>query len=242
MGRRPIGRKAMTPAQRAKAYRDRKRPNPTRLKQERRAERERELAARTIAAAEALGAAGKLYGVLYADPPWDWETWSEKGMSRAPGYPTMTLDAIKALKVPAAPDCVLLMWATVPMLPQALEVMAAWGFTYRSHFVWLKDKSGTGYWNRNRHELLLVGTRGNVPAPAPGEQIDSVLEAPRGAHSEKPEIFQALVEAMFPHTPKLELFARGGPVSWWDRWGNEAETVGDGATASEAATLPEPRP
>ena len=66
----------------------------------------------------------------------------------------------------------LFLWATAPMLPQALEVMAAWGFKYKSHMVWVKDRTGTGYWFRNAHELLLVGTKGRIPAPAPGMQMD----------------------------------------------------------------------
>ena len=73
----------------------------------------------------------------------------------------MTLDAIKALDVPAADDCVLFLWATAPMLPEALEVMKAWGFTYKSRCVWVKDRPGTGYWFRDKAEELLVGVRGN---------------------------------------------------------------------------------
>ena len=80
-------------------------------------------------------------------------------------YPTMSLEEIKALDVAAiaADDCVLFLWATAPMLPQALEVMAAWGFAYETQFVWVKDRVGTGYWFRNRHELLLVGVKGENP-------------------------------------------------------------------------------
>jgi N6-adenosine-specific RNA methylase IME4 len=125
------------------------------------------------------------------------------------------------MKIPAARDCVLFMWATVPMLPQALNVMGAWQFVYVTNFVWIKDKPGTAYWNRNRHELLLVGTRGEIPAPAPGEQFDSVMEAPRGKHSVKPQIVREMIEKMFPNLPRLELFARGKPAEGWDAWGNE---------------------
>ena len=101
----------------------------------------------------------------------------------------------KSLLIPvlpsiAADDCVLFLWATNPMLPQAMEVMAAWGFTYKSHITWPKDKVGPGYWTRNKHELLLIGTRGDPPAPAPGEQPGSWIEAPRGEHSEKPDMFR----------------------------------------------------
>lgn len=135
-------------------------------------------------------------------------------------YATSELDVIKALDVPsiAAKDCVLWLWATVPMLPQALEVMAAWGFNYQSQFAWNKDRAGIGYWNRNQHELLLVGTRGDVPAPAPGTQWSSAIYAPRGKHSEKPEICYELIEAYFPNLPKIELYARKRRPEW-SAWG-----------------------
>ena len=80
--------------------------------------------------------------------------------------------------------------------------MPAWGFTYRSHLVWVKDRAGTGYWARSQHELLLIGTRGSVPAPSPGSQPASVIEAPVGRHSEKPPIFAEIIEALFPTLPR----------------------------------------
>jgi N6-adenosine-specific RNA methylase IME4 len=121
---------------------------------------------------------------------------------------------------------VLFLWATVPILPQALEVMAAWGFHYVSSAVWIKDKVGTGYWFRSRHELLLVGTRGSAPAPAHGLQWDSVIEQPRGEHSAKPEAVLELIEAYFPSLPKIEFNRRGPPRPRWAAWGNEvAETI-----------------
>jgi N6-adenosine-specific RNA methylase IME4 len=101
--------------------------------------------------------------------------------------------------------------------------MAARGFKYKSHFAWIKDKIGTGYWNRNKHELLLVGTRGDVPAPAMGTQFDSAIEAPVGVHSEKPDFAYAIVERHFPNLPKIELNARGAIARpGWDVWGMEA--------------------
>jgi N6-adenosine-specific RNA methylase IME4 len=193
-------------------------------KRERRDQRERELAERTRALPD------KRYGVIYADPEWRFEPWSrETGMDRAADnhYPTSELDDIKARDVTsiAADDCVLFLCATVPMLLQALEVMASWGFKYVSHFIWLKDKIGTGYWNRNIHELLLVGVKGDIPCAAPGTQWDSVLQAPTSfaqrAHSEKPAIFYELIEAYFPTLPKIELNARERRAGW-DAWGNEA--------------------
>jgi N6-adenosine-specific RNA methylase IME4 len=77
------------------------------------------------------------------------------------------------------------------MLRQAIRLMEDWGFDYRSHACWVKDRTGTGYWFRSRHEVLLLGVRGRPVAPAPGEQADSVIERPVGAHSEKPAARQA---------------------------------------------------
>jgi len=187
-----------------------------------RAKRERELAKRQRALPD------KRYGVILADPEWRFEPYSrETGMDRAADnhYPTSITEVIASRDVRsiAADDCVLFLWATVPMLPQAMLVMLTWGFEYRSHYIWLKDKIGTGYWNRNKHELLLIGTRGKVPAPAMGTQWHSVIEAPRGEHSEKPEIFLRMIEEYYPTLPKIELNRRGPARPSWDAWGFEAE-------------------
>src|SRR5215475_12760490 len=127
----------------------------------------------------------------------------------------------------AADDCVLGLWASVPMLVHALDVMETWGFAYKTHWVWAKDRIGPGHWNRNKHELFLFGTRGHVPCPAPGQQWDSLLEAPRRGGWEKPEIYREILEAYFPHIPKIELNRRGPPRHGWAAWGvaEEAEAV-----------------
>ena len=189
-------------------------------KQGRRAARERELADRIRALPD------RRYGVILADPEWRFEPYSrETGLDRSADnhYPTSTLDVIKARDVPSisARDCALFLWATVPMLPQALDVMGAWGFTYKSSFAWVKNRIGTGYWSRNQHEILLVGTKGAVPAPAMGEQWSSVLHAPTGRHSEKPWAAYEMIEDYFPTLPKIELNARAARPGW-DRWGLEA--------------------
>lgn len=174
------------------------------------------------------------FGVILADPEWRFEPWSrDTGMDRAADnhYPTSPTDAIIARDVPsiAADNCVLWLWAVVPMLPEAFAVMTAWGFKYKSHLVWLKTNDaidapavGTGYWFRNCHELLLVGVKGNVPAPAMGEQDRSVVAAPVGKHSAKPEIFLEVIEHYFPTLPKIELNRRGAARPGWQAWGNEA--------------------
>jgi N6-adenosine-specific RNA methylase IME4 len=203
-----------------------------------RADKERDLGVRTKAAnAELLErGAWRKYNVLYADPPWKFETFSAKGTRKAPNYPTMTAAEIGELAFGglAAPDCALFLWSTVPMLRSALEVLEGWGFVYKSSWSWTKEKITHGYWNRNRHEILLLGTRGAIPAPAQGTQADSVFEKctfasgvaggkpTRGNHSEKPLETRAMIEAYFPSCPKIELFARGPSVEGWDLWGNEA--------------------
>jgi N6-adenosine-specific RNA methylase IME4 len=190
----------------------------------RRKERERELAAKIIALPD------KKFGVIVADPEWQWEPWSHKtGMDRAAAnhYPTSVLAAIKDRDVPSivAKDCVLFLWATIPMLPHALTVMAAWGFDYKSHYAWGKDKFGTGYWSREKHELLLIGTRGKIPCPEQGKQWDSLIIAPRGEHSAKPECFLEMIEGYYPTMPKIELNRRGAPRPGWDAWGYELEAA-----------------
>jgi N6-adenosine-specific RNA methylase IME4 len=195
-----------------------------------REKRESALAAVTERASAELGT--KLYSVIYADPPWRFEPYSrESGLDRAADnhYPTLTLDAIRQISPPAANDCALFLWATAPMLPEALSVIEAWGFTYKSHFVWHKNHVGTGYWVRNQHELLLIATRGSVPAPAPGEQPPSVISADIAEHSRKPDVFAEIIAQMFPNACPLEMFARQ-PRAGWDVWGNE--TTGAGADAA----------
>jgi N6-adenosine-specific RNA methylase IME4 len=188
-------------------------------KRKNRAEKEAKLSRKITALPD------KRYGVILADPEWQFEFYAESGKdigSPDNHYPTSSIDEIKARDVPsvAANDCILFLWATAPLLPQQIEVMQAWDFEYKTHLIWVKDKAGIGFWFRNKHEILLVGTKGKVPAPAPGDNWQSVIEAPRRAHSQKPEIIYALIEAYFPSLPKLEMNARQNREGW-DAWGNE---------------------
>ena len=135
------------------------------VKQGRRIQRERELGGMQCALP------AQKFGVILADPEWRFEPWSRTtGMDRAADnhYPTSALNVITSRNVGsiAADDCVLLLWATAPMLPHALAVMEAWGFAYRSQLVWVKAKPpphleklicGTGYWFRNAHEAAAGG-------------------------------------------------------------------------------------
>jgi N6-adenosine-specific RNA methylase IME4 len=184
--------------------------------------RQREKAKRVAAIADQVPAPIQSLGpfpVLLADPPWRYED-AEPTRAVENNYPTMTLDEIKALDVPACDDSVLFLWATSPKLTEALEVMDAWGFTYRTCAVWVKDKIGMGYYFRQQHELLLVGKRGTLPVPDPEDRPSSVLAAPRAEHSAKPESVYALLERMYPTIERVELFARE-PRNGWAAWGNQ---------------------
>lgn len=172
----------------------------------------------------------KRYGVILGDPEWRFKAWSaETGMDRAPDnhYPTSETADIVARKVEdiAAEDCALFLWATAPMLEDALDVIAGWGFTYKTHVVWTKDRPGEargpGYWFTGEHELLLLATRGDPPCPAPGDQWRSSIAGAVGVHSEKPDWQYEMIEAYFPTLPKIELNARRARPGW-DAWGLEA--------------------
>lgn len=191
-------------------------------KRARRVQREHELATKITALPD------RRYGVIVTDPEWKDEVWSEEtGMDRHASnhYSTSAAEVIAVRDIPsiAAKDCVLFLWTTNQHLRIALAVMEGWGFEYKSNYCWGKDKIGTGRWNRSKHELLLIGTHGSVPCPAQGEQWESLIMAPRGKHSEKPECFLEMIEEYFPTLPKIELNRRGRPRRGWDAWGNEAE-------------------
>jgi len=163
------------------------------------------------------------YPVLYADPPWRYEHAESESRAIENQYPTMTLDDICALPVAdlATPDAILFLWATSPKLAESMRVIESWGFEYRTCAVWDKQKIGMGYYFRQRHELLLVATRGSVPTPAPGDRVASVISEPREEHSAKPGKFAELIETMYPTLPRIELFCRS-PRQGWSVWGNQS--------------------
>jgi N6-adenosine-specific RNA methylase IME4 len=162
------------------------------------------------------------YQLILADPPWSFGS-PDSDFAPDQHYPTMPLHEIKALQVPAGEDCVLFLWAVNCLLPQALEVIRAWGFTYRNNLAWIKQSIGPGVWLRQRHELLLIATRGTLPPPEPEDRVDSVIDSPRRKHSQKPDEAYERIEHMYPTHSKLELFARGTPRPGWAIWGNQAE-------------------
>ena len=167
-----------------------------------------------------------LFGVLYADPPWDYPESGGGNRVVSAHYPTMTAEDICALRVPAADNAVLYLWATAPKLREALAVISAWGFEYKTHAVWDKELIGMGYWFRGQHDLLMLGIRGKVTAPPPELRIGSVIRARRSKHSAKPDTVRDLIGRWFPNERKLELFARPWTDLWpkhdgWETWGNE---------------------
>lgn len=188
---------------------------------------------------EDLAKAGRRWVVIYADPAWPSDVYSAEGLGKAAElhYPTMTLEEIMALPVGAiaADDAALFLWATGPRLADAVDVMRAWGFTYKTRFVWDKVDPGPGRWVRDDAEILLLGTRGDLPMPVPGTQARAMHREKKTAHSRKPDHFREVIEAYFPNVSKIELNRRGAPAAGWDAWGNEAEA----AATSPAAHDPE---
>lgn len=163
------------------------------------------------------------FRLLYADPPWRYEHVETESRAIENQYPTMPLETICALAVPAADDAVLFLWATSPKLAEAMQVIPAWGFVYRTCAVWDKDVIGMGYYFRQQHELLLVATKGTLPVPEPSRRPSSLIRARRDAHSVKPVVVYELLEAMYPtltEHDRVELFGRQARPGW-TVWGNE---------------------
>ncbi|MDE4595930.1 MT-A70 family methyltransferase [Sinorhizobium meliloti] len=190
------------------------------------------------------------FPIIYADPPWEQEAWSEeRGQDRGLSYPHMPLAEIKALCAgdasPATRDALLFLWVTANRLDDGIDVLRAWGFDYVTCLVWDKSRIGMGRWVRDRHELLLLGKRGNFPAPIPGTQSASVHAEVRGEHSAKPVYFAEMIERLYPDLPKLELFQRreslvAGDVRLngnWTFWGNQAGVPQGEEESSENARV-----
>jgi len=184
------------------------------------------------------------YRVLYADPPWFYNDKCEAGAVQAGGcerhYPSMSIAELCSLPVEelALDDSVLFMWVTTPLLEECFEVIAAWGFTYKTLFVWDKVKHNMGHYNSVRQELLLLCTRGSC-TPDSNTLHDSVVSVERTTHSTKPDVFYEIIEEMYPTGTRVELFARASRPRW-DAWGNELPAKpppdsGDAQSAEEVA-------
>ena len=164
------------------------------------------------------------FDLVYADPPWRYEFSKSDSRSVEAHYPTLSQEEIESLRIPAAADSVLFLWTSAPNLVEALDVMRAWGFVYRTHMVWDKARIGMGYWCRSRHELLLIATRGTPRVPPVRWRPDSILTFARSpVHSAKPREVRRIIERMLPWANRrLELFARGRPPRGWVFWGDQA--------------------
>lgn len=183
------------------------------------------------------------YGAIVADPPWRFETRSPKGRGRSPDYRTVngnaprlgsprhydTLRMSEMMALPigdlAAKDSVLFLWAIDCMLPAALDLGEAWGFTFKTvAFTWAKCRAkaegwhiGLGYWTRGNPESCLLFTRGSPKRLS--ASVRQLIVAPRREHSRKPEEARERIEALV-RGPYLELFARE-PRAGWDAWGDQ---------------------
>ena len=166
----------------------------------------------------------KKYQVIYADPPWRYDFSKSNSRKIENQYPTMSIEEICNLKIPSDDNAVLYLWATAPKLIEALDVIKAWGFTYKTNAVWDKEKIGMGYWFRSQHELLLVATKGKFSPPDASLRISSVLKDKRTKHSKKPSQIRDYIASWYPDKDKVELFARETSVGW-DVFGNEVSTT-----------------
>lgn len=178
-----------------------------------------------------MGKAKGRYTTILADPPWQFQNRTGKMAPehrRLLRYPTMDLQEIMDLPVSklAAAKSHCYLWVPNALLQEGLQVMKAWGFTYKCNLVWYKirkdggpDGRGVGFYFRNVTELILFGTRGSMRTLPPGRTQVNILATRKREHSRKPDEIYDLVESCSPG-PYLELFARF-KRDGWDQWGNE---------------------
>lgn len=163
------------------------------------------------------------FSVILADPPWRYDFSETEPRSIEAHYATLSLEEICKYKdgdgTPVqekfAENAVLFLWATSPKIREALKVIEAWGFDYKTGAVWVKDKFGMGYHFREQHELLFVAKRGDVPTPPPKARPSSIIKAPRTNHSQKPRQVYKIIQKMYPRDRYLEIFGR---EKYSDKW------------------------
>lgn len=171
----------------------------------------------------------KKYNIIYADPPWLYSN-QKNNDPRMGGitYPVMTQEDLKKLPVNNIADknCALFLWATMPKLQEALDVIKAWGFVYRTcAFTWIKLNpkgigiySGMGHWTNGNAELCLFTKKGSPKRVC--KNVKQIQMHPRSKHSEKPAIIKDEIIKLVGDLPRIELFARTH-TKGWDVWGNE---------------------
>lgn len=162
-----------------------------------------------------------VYDIIYADPAWKYDSDASQRGKADNHYSTMTTKDIADLDVSSAENAILFLWVTNAHLEDGLRVLKAWGFKYVTNFVWVKDKIGLGWFARGQHELLLLCRKGEMPHPEDHNRFSTVIQAPRGEHSVKPEIVYEMIETMYPNRKYLELFSRKQRAGWV-MWGLEA--------------------
>ncbi len=173
----------------------------------------------------------KSYSIIYADPPWSFKTYSDKGKGRSAErhYPTMQKADIQRLPIErlAAKNSVLFLWVTAPCLIEGIELITAWGFTYKTvAFTWVKQNkktdgifTGMGYYTRSNAEYCLLATKGKV-LERKSHSVSSVVLSHIERHSKKPDEVRNRIVNLFGSLPRIELFARE-QANGWDCWGNE---------------------
>lgn len=159
------------------------------------------------------------FNVIYADPPWSFEMDNSRGAAQRE-YSTMQIEDICNLKIPSAEDAILFLWVPNSLLRQGMQVVEKWGFQYKTHFVWVKNRIGIGSWLRNQHEVMFIAVKGDIGTPETSNRYSSVINAELGKHSKKPEILYEMIEKMYPKHKYLELFARN-KRDGWESWGNQ---------------------
>ncbi|HHT9136520.1 MAG TPA: MT-A70 family methyltransferase [Candidatus Wunengus sp. YC60] len=162
------------------------------------------------------------YRVILADPPWKYgNTMPDYFKEQADHYPLLTVAEICDIPVKdiVEDNAVLFLWTTSPILEESFQVVKSWGFTYKASFVWDKVKHNMGHYNSVRHEFLLVCTRGSCQ-PDIQKLFDSVVIEERTEHSKKPELFYEIIETLYTHGKKIELFSRKTREGWAS-YGNE---------------------
>ena len=174
------------------------------------------------------------FEIIYADPPWDYKGQLQHAGpgSRDTGgavkhYPTVTLDMLCGLDVAriTATDSLLFMWSSSPHLDQAIALGKAWGFDWATvAFVWDKQRVNPGFYTMSQCELCLVFKHGRIPAPRGARNVRQLVSARRCAHSRKPDEVRRRIDAMFPRSRKIELFARGRSDGWTG-WGLDSDGV-----------------
>jgi len=160
------------------------------------------------------------FDIVLADPPWRYDHQEADNRKIENHYLTATIEQIESHRPNTSSDSILFLWATSPKLKEAMQVMEAWGFEYKTHAIWDKEIIGMGYWFRGQHELLLVGTKGNPGATPQDFRVSSVFREKRSKHSAKPACVYEWIEKAFAHKSKLEMYCRS-PRKNWAAWGNE---------------------